>query len=248
MYVCQLWYPVALLTFPGRRDPESAFLLKIYSLLIKGVIYWPFESYCQGGAINIWPVEPFETVPVIKGYTNKIELNWTSPMLVCPAPLSFSIRVSVSVAAWTPGVWLKILQGESWFHLSNSNSYPAPLLVKLEMNLSGSDELPRSFVALFSLSLEELAGRQCRSLLLQCLHCAIFLWNTSCVPVLLSILFYIFQLLFFGGDLKVWGFLPLPNVLRLCALGASLEMRPCNSHKWQNILPGTLCICVTKGK
>ena len=25
--------------------------------------------------INIWPVKPFETVMVIKGYANKIELN-----------------------------------------------------------------------------------------------------------------------------------------------------------------------------
>ena len=27
------------------------------------------------GVVNIWPVNPFETVMVIKGYTNKFELN-----------------------------------------------------------------------------------------------------------------------------------------------------------------------------
>ena len=26
--------------------------------------------------MNTWPVKPFETVMVIKGYTNKIELNY----------------------------------------------------------------------------------------------------------------------------------------------------------------------------
>ena len=29
---------------------------------------------CQW-VINIWPVKPFETVPVIKGYTNKVKVN-----------------------------------------------------------------------------------------------------------------------------------------------------------------------------
>ena len=28
-----------------------------------------------GACVNIWPVKPFETVMVIKCYTNKIELN-----------------------------------------------------------------------------------------------------------------------------------------------------------------------------
>jgi hypothetical protein len=32
-------------------------------------------AWVKGGAMNIWPVKPFETVMVIKGYTNKIELN-----------------------------------------------------------------------------------------------------------------------------------------------------------------------------
>jgi hypothetical protein len=48
--------PIAFLTIPGRRDPHSAVLLQITSL-------------GQGGVINIWPVETFETLPVIKGYT-----------------------------------------------------------------------------------------------------------------------------------------------------------------------------------
>ena len=32
--------------------------------------------------INIWPVKPFETVHVIKGYTNKIALTWTTTFFV----------------------------------------------------------------------------------------------------------------------------------------------------------------------
>ena len=35
-----------------------------------------FGGLGQGGVINILPVKPFETVMVIKGYTNKIEFNW----------------------------------------------------------------------------------------------------------------------------------------------------------------------------
>ena len=34
-----------------------------------------FGGLGQGGVINILPVKPFESVMVIKGYTNKIELN-----------------------------------------------------------------------------------------------------------------------------------------------------------------------------
>ena len=51
--------PIAL-TIPGRRDPNSLFLLKIYSMLMKGVFFW------GGGVINIWPVKLSETVTVIK--------------------------------------------------------------------------------------------------------------------------------------------------------------------------------------
>ena len=36
----------------------------------------PFGGLGQGGGvIDIWPVKPFETVMVMKGYTNTIELN-----------------------------------------------------------------------------------------------------------------------------------------------------------------------------
>ena len=30
----------------------------------------------RGGVIHIWPVKPFETVPVIKGNTNKIVFKY----------------------------------------------------------------------------------------------------------------------------------------------------------------------------
>ena len=68
--------PIALLPIPGRRDPPSQnfflanreFLLALWGARVRG-----------GGVINIGPVEPFETGPVIKGYphpkpTNTIEL------------------------------------------------------------------------------------------------------------------------------------------------------------------------------
>ena len=32
-------------------------------------------AWVKGAVIDIWPVKPFETVMVITGYTNKIELN-----------------------------------------------------------------------------------------------------------------------------------------------------------------------------
>ena len=34
-------------------------------------------AWVSGGFIDIWPVKPFETVMGIKGYTNRIELNYT---------------------------------------------------------------------------------------------------------------------------------------------------------------------------
>ena len=33
------------------------------------------ESSCQAYFINIWPVKPFRTVMVIKGYANRISFN-----------------------------------------------------------------------------------------------------------------------------------------------------------------------------
>ena len=60
--------PNALQTIPGRRGYFS-----YYFLANSGSFFLP--SGGQGGVINKWPVEPFETVPVIKGDTNKVELN-----------------------------------------------------------------------------------------------------------------------------------------------------------------------------
>ena len=45
--------------------PEISSLLREFFL----------EGLGQGGVTNILPVKPFETVMVIKGYTNTIELN-----------------------------------------------------------------------------------------------------------------------------------------------------------------------------
>ena len=47
-------------------------------MLIKGVFSWPFGGLVRGvrvkvRVINIWAVQPLETVMVIKGY--KIKLN-----------------------------------------------------------------------------------------------------------------------------------------------------------------------------
>ena len=68
--------PIALLTIPGRRDPlhcvssQDFFLADSREFFLARVGAWE-----KGGVKNIWPVKPFETVMVIKGYTNKIELN-----------------------------------------------------------------------------------------------------------------------------------------------------------------------------
>ena len=61
--------PIAILTIPVRRDPQtSVFLLKISSLLIKEEEFFLalWGARVRGGVISIWPVKPFETVPVIK--------------------------------------------------------------------------------------------------------------------------------------------------------------------------------------
>ena len=68
--------PIALLTIPGKRDPlqgvssQDFFLADLREFFLAHVGAW-----VKGGVTNIWPVKPFETVMVIKGYTNKIELN-----------------------------------------------------------------------------------------------------------------------------------------------------------------------------
>ena len=74
MYACMsIMAPIALLIIPGRRDPSLCvppqdFFLVNYFLALSG-------ARVRGGDINIMPVKPSETVPVIKGYTNIIELN-----------------------------------------------------------------------------------------------------------------------------------------------------------------------------
>ena len=50
--------------------PHSVFLLKVFSLLIRFLL--PSGGLGLGGVKDIWPVKPFETVAVIKGYTTKI--------------------------------------------------------------------------------------------------------------------------------------------------------------------------------
>ena len=65
MYACPFWHP--LHSGPSLEGwiPHSVFLLKISSFLIKGVFSCPFGDLGREGVINIWPVKPFETVPVI---------------------------------------------------------------------------------------------------------------------------------------------------------------------------------------
>ena len=75
--VCQLWHP--LHSWPSLEEeiPYYAFLLKISSLLFSREFSLALVgAWVKGGVVNIWPDKPFETVMVIKGYTNKIELNW----------------------------------------------------------------------------------------------------------------------------------------------------------------------------
>ena len=59
--------PIALLIIPGRRDPSLC--VPSQGFLKKICIF--FKS------LALWLVKPFETVTVIKGYTNKIDLTWT---------------------------------------------------------------------------------------------------------------------------------------------------------------------------
>ena len=49
---------------PRPRHGTSAPLSPLSPLL--------FQALAWGGVINMWPVKPFETVPVIEGYTNTI--------------------------------------------------------------------------------------------------------------------------------------------------------------------------------
>ena len=54
---------------------DSAFLLKMSSLLIKGIFSRLLGGYGQGAVVNTQPLQPIEAVPVIKGDTNTLELS-----------------------------------------------------------------------------------------------------------------------------------------------------------------------------
>ena len=67
--------PIALLNRPWKEGSSSRFLpcwLREFFLALWG----------EGAVVNIWPVKPFETVPVIKVYTNWIELK-SQELLSC---------------------------------------------------------------------------------------------------------------------------------------------------------------------
>jgi hypothetical protein len=64
--------PFALLIIPGRRDPPLCIASQDFFLAIKGVsiALWGARVRGVSGLLS-----PFETVPVTKGYTNKIQLK-----------------------------------------------------------------------------------------------------------------------------------------------------------------------------
>ena len=73
MYECMsIMASIALLPIPEGGIPYYAILLKISSLLIKGVFSRRLGDLESGGVINICPIKPFATVMTIKGYTNPI--------------------------------------------------------------------------------------------------------------------------------------------------------------------------------
>ena len=73
--VCQLWHTLDSWSSLEEGIPYYAFLLKFSSLLISREFFLArVGAWVKGGVMNIWPVKPFETVMVIKGYTNKIEI------------------------------------------------------------------------------------------------------------------------------------------------------------------------------
>ena len=49
--------------------------MRFFLTNFKGVFFALVGAWVKGGVINIWPLKPFETVMVIKSYTNTIELN-----------------------------------------------------------------------------------------------------------------------------------------------------------------------------
>ena len=44
----------------------------------QGSFFLPLRGLGLGGVVNVWPVKPFETVTLIKGCTNKMDLDLTS--------------------------------------------------------------------------------------------------------------------------------------------------------------------------
>ena len=64
--------PDAILTIPGRRNPQLCVPSEDTSMVIQGVSPGPRGGLCLAVVFNIWPVKPFETVTGIKGYTNTI--------------------------------------------------------------------------------------------------------------------------------------------------------------------------------
>ena len=61
--------------------PIALLIIPISSLLIKGVFPHPLGGVGSGGVINTQPVKPLETGPVIKDYTNTIELKLIAHIL-----------------------------------------------------------------------------------------------------------------------------------------------------------------------
>ena len=55
--------------------------------------------------INIWPVKPFETVMVIEGYTNRIELNGIH---TCECILHVYLRTCSPVGCVRPSLFLHV--------------------------------------------------------------------------------------------------------------------------------------------
>ena len=70
MHVCQLGPPL------HGREPLPCVLRQDFFYANVGSSFLPYDGLGSGGGvINTRPVKPFETGPVIKGYTNTIVLN-----------------------------------------------------------------------------------------------------------------------------------------------------------------------------
>ena len=66
--------PITLLTIPGRSDPSLCLPSQGFLPDNEASLSWLGEGLGLGGSRLFWPVKPFETLPVIKGYTNPIYL------------------------------------------------------------------------------------------------------------------------------------------------------------------------------